>query len=216
MKTVSVWDIETEALSGLDLPPFDQSQVALGALKDPDKIKAKIEAAMAQYVADAALSPLTGRIAMVGWKEIGKEPELWIDSQSGQHFGMGEASLIGAILSRISQEIADGNIVAGFNSSSFDLPFLAKRAWKHRLKVPKMLREGRYWSRQLVDLREEWLLGERAPTKGTSSLEAVANFLGLPPKLGSGADFAGMDLEQRKSYLTADLVTTEALWMRLN
>lgn len=209
MRQVSVWDCETIALSGLDLPPFDQSQVALGVLKDPDKIKAKIESAMAQYVTDAALSPLTGRIAMVGLKKLGEPAEI-VPCEDD------EANMIGALLSRLGQEIAEGNIVAGFNSGSFDLPFVAKRAWKHGLKLPSNLREGRYWSRQLVDLREEFLLGERAPAKGTSSLDAVAKFLGLPPKLGKGEDFAGMDLETRKTYLTRDLEITEALWMRMN
>lgn len=87
------------------------------------------------------------------------------------------------------------------------------------VRVPPNLRtrfRGRsYWNENLIDLREEWLLGDRAPAKGTSGLDAVAKFLKLPAKLGSGKDFAGLDMEQRKAYLTRDLEVTEALYKRL-
>jgi DNA polymerase elongation subunit (family B) len=204
----TVFDIETVALPESELPLFDESQVLVGNLKDPDKIKAKVDAARAEWLSGAALSPMTGRVAMVGFKEVGAGIHLdWNDNES---------ELVGNALQFIAEDLAGGNIIAGFNCYSFDLPFLARRAWKHGLKLPMGLRFGRYWSKDIIDLREEWLMGDRSPAKGTTGLDAIARFLGLPQKLGSGADFAGLDLEQRKAYLTRDLEVTEALWLRIH
>jgi len=208
MQRVIVFDIETVPLDPALLPPFDESQVLIGNLKDPDKIRAKLDTAKAEWLAGAALSPMTGSVAMVGWKEVGGKTEL--DTNEN------EAELVAGTLQTIAEHITAGNIVAGFNCYSFDMPFLVRRAWQHSLKVPWALRQGRYWAKEIVDLREEWLMGERQPTKGTSSLDSIARFLGLPEKLGKGVDFAGMDMDTRKAYLTRDLEITEALWGRMH
>ena len=164
--------------------------------------------ARAEWLEGLALSPMTGRIAMIGWKEVGGLAE--IDARED------EKDIVGKALTTISDHLAAGNIVAGFNIWSFDLPFLARRAWKHGLRLPFGMRTGRYWAWELVDLREEWLLGDRSPAKGTSSLDAISKFLGLPEKLGTGADFAGLTPEQRLAYLRRDLEIEEALWMSLH
>jgi hypothetical protein len=38
------------------------------------------------------------------------------------------------------------------DAGSFDLPFLIRRSWAWGVPVP-MVREGRFWSRQFIDLR---------------------------------------------------------------
>jgi hypothetical protein len=206
----TVFDIETVPLDQALLPPFDESQVLTGNLKDPEKIRAKLDSAKSEWMAGAALSPMTGSVAMVGFKTIGSEPEILTIEN------LGEAGLVSASLQRIAEELASDNIVAGFNCFSFDLSFLVRRAWKHGQRVPFGLRFGRYWSKEIIDLREEWLMGDRAPAKGTTGIDAIARFLGLPEKLGKGEDFAGMDLGTRKAYLTRDLEITEALWQRMH
>lgn len=200
-------DIETVALPDVLLPKFDESEVAVGNLKDPEKIKAKIEQAKADWKADAALSPMTGSVAMIGIKSNGKST---IADAAGK-----EKLMLDSAVSFITSEICAGHIIAGFSIFSFDLPFIVRRLWAHGVTTPQGWREGRYWSRSFMDLREEWLLGERAPAKGTSSLGAIARFLGLPEKLGDGADFAGMTQEQRVEYLNRDLDITEALYNRM-
>lgn len=208
MTRTIILDLETVALDSSELPPFDETSVAVGNLKDPQKIKDKIDGARAEWLEGLALSPMTGRIAMIGWKEVGGRTE--IDAQEN------ERDLVGEALTTISEHLAAGNVIAGFNIWSFDLPFLARRAWKHGFRLPLGMRTGRYWARELVDLREEWLLGDRSPVKGTSSLDAISKFLGLPEKLGTGADFAKLTAEQRLAYLQRDLEIEEALWMRMH
>ena len=48
--------------------------------------------------------------------------------------------------------------MVGFNSNQFDLPFLIRRSWKHNVAVPMGIRRGRYWSDQVLDLRDVWQL----------------------------------------------------------
>ncbi len=72
-----VFDIETipqdEAKLLASLPPFDPAEVKVGNLKDADKIAAKIAEAeakhKARWLSEAALSPVTGRVAMIGSME---------------------------------------------------------------------------------------------------------------------------------------------------
>lgn len=206
----TVFDIETIGLPDELLPPFDESTVAVGNLKDPEKIKAKIDDARAEWRKTLALSPLTGQVAMVGFMDDTGQSTI----SSGD-----ELSIVTVALERIIVALIDGQVVAGFNSFSFDLPFLLKRAWTMKLAIPTDLRvriRGRtYWHENLVDLRDEWLMGDRAPAKGTSSLESVARFLGLPEKLGNGSEFAGMTPDERKAYLLRDLEITLALYRRI-
>jgi hypothetical protein len=122
-------------------------------------------------------------------------------------------------IDRIAELVCERTTLAGFNCYVFDLPFLIRRAHKHGIFVPACIRpryHGRsYWSETIIDLREEWLMGDRQPSKGTSGLDAVAKFLGLPAKLGSGKDLPSMTVEQRLAYLTRDLEITAALYRRI-
>lgn len=205
-----IFDIETIPLPADQLPPFDESQVLTGNLKDPAKVAAKVEAAKADWLASAALSALTGSVAMVGFKEIRSLPTINVAES-----GLPEDVLVETALQTCAAIVEGGGLLVGFNCHSFDLPFLYQRAWRHGLRVPRCLRRGRYWADSVIDLRMEWLLGERQPAKGTSSLATLAKFMGLPEKLGSGADFAQLTQEQRIAYLTRDLEGTEALYLRM-
>jgi len=207
MSTHIVFDIETGPLD--QLPPFDETTVAVGNLKDPAKVAAKIDEARTAYVANAALSPLTGQVLMVGIK----------DGEGTTIFQGDEKELLESVMDALETRIVSNTDIAGFNIFNFDLPFIATRSRLHGVKCNGRLRFRRigrfYWSDAFLDLRDEWLLGDRSPAKGTSSLEAVARFLGLPPKLGSGADFAGLSVAQRTTYLQRDLDITDALYKRI-
>jgi DNA polymerase elongation subunit (family B) len=209
-KNVTVFDCETTPLPADQLPAFDETQVLVGNLKDPEKIRAKIEDHKVEWMAGAALSPMTGQVAMVGFKSYPLQPLLLHNEES---------ELVKESLVAIGAILTEGNIIAGFNCFSFDLPFLIRRAYRHGIAIPPNIRtrkNGRtYWHPNIVDLREEWLMGDRSPAKGTTVLDAIAKFLGLPAKLGSGKDFAGMTLEQRQDYLSRDLEITEALYRRI-
>ena len=65
--------------------------------------------------------------------------------------------------------------LVGFNIYPFDLPFLFRRSWKHRVEVPFGIRRGRYWADEMVDLRDGWQLGDR---QARGSLDSIAKHLG--------------------------------------
>lgn len=210
-------DIETDALPDDELlaiiPPFDPEAVKVGNMKDPNLIRAKIEESRASHFQDykgnAALNPMTGRIIAVGLKLPGKPPLVL----SG-----GEAAMLTATW-RATQACldCDGPKLAGWNITGFDLPWLIKRSFKHGIKPPGWLRDGRYWSRAIIDLLDVWKLGEFRKEEGKTvgnSLDNVAKFLGLPPKLGNGKDFAELLRKDQKAagaYLIRDLEITEKI-----
>ena len=211
MKTI-IFDIETGPLPESELaamlPPFDPAEVKLGNLKDPEKIAAKLAEAEVNHRRDffqrAALDPLTGRVLAIGllFRESGERNIL---------VGDDECDLISAFWESTKGEMGRTNQMVGFNSNSFDLPFLIRRSWKHRLSVPRGIRRGRYWSEQMVDLRESWQLGDRM---ARGSLGAIARHLGIGDKEGSGADFAIMwqlNREKALDYLRNDLELTAKL-----
>jgi uncharacterized protein YprB with RNaseH-like and TPR domain len=105
-------------------------------------------------------------------------------------------------------ESAKGAQFVGFNIFQFDLPFLLRRSWKHRVPVPLGLRRGRYWNDNLGDLRELWQLGDR---QARGSLDSIAKHLGVGEKNGDGKDFATLWKEDRANavaYLRNDLELT--------
>jgi hypothetical protein len=215
MKTI-VFDIETGALPEAELlavmPAFDPADVKTGNIKDPDKVAAKIAEAEAnhrrEFIERAALDPLTGRVLAIGL-DCGpdEEPELL--------FGPNEPKLLEAFWSRIRGEYARLHTLVGFNITQFDLPFLIRRSWKHHVPVPFGLRRGRYWGDCVVDLRDWWQLGDR---QARGSLDSIAKHLGVGSKTGSGADFAGLLLNNPQAaaaYLVRDLELTRAVAVRL-
>ncbi len=105
-------------------------------------------------------------------------------------------------------EMGRMNPLVGFNIFSFDLPFLLRRSWKHRIPLPFALRRGRYWDNQLHDLREYWQLGDR---QARGSLDSIAKHLGVGSKNGEGKAFAELwktDRKQAEAYLHNDLELT--------
>lgn len=211
MKTF-VYDIETAPLPESELaallPPFDPAEVKVGNLKDPEKITAKIAEAEANYLNDhlekAALDPLTGRVLAVGLLDPVSEDVLVIGHDD-------EAQTLRDFWRWIQGDMGRIHELIGFNTHLFDLPFLIRRSWRHRVNVPYGIRRGRYWSEQMIDLRERWQLGDR---QARGSLDAIARHLGIGAKNGSGADFAKLwvsDREGALEYLGCDLDLTAKL-----
>lgn len=227
-------------------PPgeFAPSSVKLGNLKDETKIREKVDAAkrdhaaaVANYESDcldaetaywqaaidrAALSPTTGRLVAVGcWSAtkqstyiIGEPPEANTETKILADFWR----LCGTMRS-------SNRKIVGCNVCGFDLPFLVRRSWILGVDVPSWVRNGRYWDRQFVDLRDEWLLGQRWGDC-ESSLDHMARALGVGAKADAagcdGAAFGKMwlsgDAEQVKvarGYLVNDLEMTRKVAERL-
>lgn len=95
----------------------------------------------------------------------------------------------------------------GFNIFGFDLPFIVRRSWLHGVKVPKtiMIMGGRYWCDTFVDLMQQWKCGSY---KDFISLDALARYLGVGHKTGSGEKFYALwekDREAAIDYLANDV-----------
>lgn len=212
MKTIT-FDIETIALpeDQIDIPVFDPAEVKLGNVKDPIKIAEKLAEAERKHRSDildnAALDATTGTVALIAYQ---------IDSDGVITAGVlddsnGEAEMLRSFWALFEPFMT----VSGFNIKAFDLPFLVRRSWKHRVVVPARLRRGRYWSEDVVDLREVWLLGD---TKGRGSLDSVARFLGIGAKTGDGSKFGELyrtDRAAAVAYALNDLAITVALHQRI-
>jgi hypothetical protein len=214
MKKFLCFDIETAPLPESELlamlPPFNPDDVKLGNLKDADKIAAKLAEAEASHKADfidrAALDALTGRVLAIG---LSSGTPTILDGEGD------ESQLLADFWDTVQDAIAEGAKLIGFNCNTFDLPFLYKRSWKHGIRPAVGLRRGRYWSDTVIDLREEWQLGDRM-AKG--SLDAVAKHLGLGGKTGNGKDFAKLwesDRAAAEKYLLNDIALTEAVAKRM-
>jgi len=205
----AVFDIETGPLPETELatlaPLFDPAEVKMGNLKDSAKISARLAEAEAnqrrEFLENAALDPLTGRVLAVGL--------LYPDS--GEYVVIGhddEAHLLQEFWGRCKWEMGRVNQLIGFNVTLFDLPFVFRRSWKHGLPIPFGFRRGRYWSDQVVDLRDVWQLGDR---HARGSLASIAQHLGLGCKTDSGKSFAALweaDRSKAVAYLRNDLELT--------
>ncbi len=221
MQTI-VFDVETGPLAESELsallPPFDPAEVKTGNLKDPAKIAEKIAEAEANHRRDffdkAALDPLTGRVVAIGVmvydhkaRELGN-----LSLRRGGKFSIighdEEAQTLFEFWELTRGEMGRNNPMIGFNIFNFDLPFLIRRSWRHRVPVPFGLRRGRYWGDQLVDLRDAWQLGDR---QARGSLDSIARHLGVGAKNGDGKAFAELwqnDRPKAEGYLRNDIELT--------
>lgn len=204
-----IYDIETGPLPESELaalmPAFDPAEVKVGNIKDPDKVAAKIAEAEANHRRDfeekAALDPLTGRVLAIGllYPDDGEFVVIAHDD---------EAVTLREFWEMTRGEMGRVNQMIAYNSRLFDLPFLMRRSWKHDIQIPLGIRRGRYWSDEMVDLRELWQLGDR---QARGSLDAIAKHLGVGTKNGNGADFAKLwqsDRTKAIDYLRNDLQLT--------
>jgi len=243
-----VFDIETgplpdeelqKLLPDFDETPFlvgefDESSVKLGNMKDPAKIKEKIDAARSVHqekaanaeraIADgkaahwqdfkgkAALNPATGYVICVQYSN--SEGEVFIDHAP-------EADILNRFWAEFSKQRLSGGKLVGLNILEFDLPFLVVRSWLLGVDVPMgVIERWKHrvnWSEVFIDLRNEYLLG-RSWSNCKSDFATLARVFGTPGKPDgmTGADFAEMwvtDPEKAKEYAIQDVIQP-IVWMQ--
>lgn len=222
---------------------FYPTAVKLGNIKDETKIAAKIAEARAAHEAAvknydtavnqgmldhkakcldrAPLSPITGQVLAIGCWSATKNSTVII----GEQEGMGEAEIIGKFWGLFETMRSQQRRVVGVNIFGFDLPFLVRRSWILGVDVPATVRDGRYWNRAFLDLRDEWLLGQRWGDC-ESSLDHMARALGVGSKSDAencdGASFWKKWLSGNpqsrvtaRNYLVNDLELTRKVAERL-
>ncbi len=212
-----------------ELPPFCEADVKLGAIKDKDKVAAKIQAARhkhaqsviereaklltakeaheAKYVERAALHATTGRVLMIAILKDGN----YID----MHDDANEAALLTGWWNAVNANHKAGHQFVGFNIFHFDLPFLIRRSWHLDVEVPSWVRNERYWSRAWVDLMDTWAFGNR---QEFISLDAIDRFTGGEGKTENGANFYVKWQTERDlaiAYAMNDVAIVERLAKRM-
>lgn len=201
-----VFDIETCSLPESELAPFIPTFDPPANYKDPDKIKAALDAKRKDWIESCALDPITGRVLAIGMLV------------NGEFVLISEPATESTMLYEFWDAIQGGGIIhklVGFNCFLFDLPFLIRRSWKLGLPVPFGVREGRYWNDRITDLRDVWQMGDR---QASGSLDTIAKHLGIGKKSGSGADFAKLwneNREQAIAYIKNDLSLTAEIAKKL-
>jgi len=226
------------------LPPhpgeFSPASVKYGNLKDEAKRAAKLEEARAAHadavanydmtvtsaraahladcLANAALSPLTGRVLAIG---VQTEKGVGIEHCDGDEVAL--LNKFWALYSRCRAMSPSPKKMVGANILGFDLPFLIRRSWILQVDVPHNVRNGRYFDAMFIDLCEVWLCGQRFGSGISASLDTMARALGVGEKPAgvTGADFAklwgGTADEKAKAveYLRNDLAMTAKVAERL-
>jgi uncharacterized protein YprB with RNaseH-like and TPR domain len=199
MQTV-FFDIETEGLPKAELLKNAPEFKAASNLKDPIKVRESIAQKQQDYLDEAALSAITGRVLCVGIIHKGNFSVIHNDD---------EARLLADFWDFATDEKQLARRMVGFNTHAFDLPFLIRRSWKLDVQVPEGIRRGRYFNDNQVDLRVEWQCGDR---QAHGSLDAVSRHLGIGQKNGDGAEFAALwhtNRAQALAYLENDVRLVE-------
>jgi len=193
-------DCETSPISRPLLDLIQPEFKAPAGYRDPEKITAHIQAQKEDWIKDAALSPLTGRILCIGI----------IDGTGFGYIGDDdEAVLLKRFWAKMAQDDYYQWPVVGFNIEHFDMPFIIRRSFKHGIIPSTQVFRGRYLDNRFVDLMKLWQCGDY---REFISLDRLAKFLGVGEKTGSGADFAGLWEVNRDSaleYLKNDLFLTQ-------
>lgn len=206
MISYRVFDIETIPLPSDQIdklcPPFDPAEVKtgnLGAEKAQAKIEKLREEHFIRFYRKAALSAVTGQIAMIGVQGADFQTILEGD----------EKTIISEWLKMLD---SDGSVHwIGFNIANFDIPFLIRRAWFHGLKPDLYgIVRGRYLSGFFTDLMKLWAMSEMGELFPVS-LNALATYFRVGEKLFSDMEFHELlryKPDLARQYLSNDLTLT--------
>lgn len=202
---------------------FNEASVKLGNLKDEEKIAAKVKEAKAKFVANAALSPVLGRIVSIGFLGRGFTTPKIITARKPED----EDKLIREFLHVVSA--TPGTPIAMYNGLGFDLPFIYHRARVRNLSEARTYPFGQCRNR-IVDVYKEYTFWLYKDTVGTffpsASLSSMAESIGARhPKRDTecdSADYGKMvlsdessDVNRAHDHLIADLYETLELYNRL-
>jgi len=196
------------------IKPFDPLSIKLGNLKDRDKIREKLDTAKRDYERNAEdkclLSPLTAEVLYITIQRPNGETQI-LDSDE-----ITEKEVIYRFWEYVKEDVFTTipfGLIAGWNIKEFDLPFLIKRSWKHRLQVPEPLIKNGRFCYEMTDLMLHFACGSYE--KRRCSLDKASRYLGVgskPTGKMSGKDFhkfyRSRDKSQRalaKEYALNDL-----------
>ena len=125
-------DIETAPLPNA-ADAFDEAEVKVGNLKDPEKIKAKIEKAREEFVNKAALSWITGQVTCICmFNDEVSYPLHYCENTE-------EKEILEAFWNQYR-----GKRIVTYNGYSFDMQFIIMRSLVHGIEVDIEARGSKY------------------------------------------------------------------------
>lgn len=207
-----IYDIETIPLPDAELSRMEPVFEAPVNYKDPEKIAAAIAEKRGAWKERAALSPLTGRVAMIGARIEESNRIIRLNSDDCD-YDRQEAMMLREFWSIATLNIEYGNLLVGFNSHGFDIPFLARRSWALGVDVPIPVHNK--MRMPWVDLMEVFTMGKPGEFV---SLDTVAKFFRVGQKTGSCLEVARRLREcpqEAEAYLLNDLELTQAVARRM-
>lgn len=161
-----MYAVDIETMPNMDMLFNLPEPKASKTLKDPEKIKADIEAKKAEQMDKMALSPLYGKIACIGIYGIGQKHCLMIKPD-----GSGEKEIIKKFL-----ELTKKKMVVTWNGKGFDYDFIYKRAIFHGLAT---LRDMKFYVDKYKSIYHTDLMAEFCQFGKYEKLDDVAKvFLG--------------------------------------
>jgi len=197
-------DIETAPLDNAG-DMFDESAVKVGNLKDPEKIKAKIEQAREEFVDKAALNWTTGRITCICLKNDDTEDKL---------LGSEEEIL------RNFWQAVDGYQIITYNGHSFDMQFIIMRSLVNGVRCNAISSRGHKYIRN-IDKDMHIDLANLYDSCGQMlKLDTVAKAILGESKTGDGKQaiqlFKDGKFDELAEYCMKDAEITWKLWKVLN
>lgn len=142
MKAFDIESVPNKAM--IEFMP--EPEVALGNLKDPEKIKEKIAEAKAKAIDRMALSPLYGRVCSASfYGETTQEYKVIPEISDAA-----EIELLNYIFENISLggNDAESSKIITWNGLNFDFPFIYKRAAMLRVALPAGCPGLKYWTQK--------------------------------------------------------------------
>jgi len=209
MAEIFALDIETAPLPDA-AEHFDEADVKIGNLKDPEKIEAKIKKAREEFVNRAALSWLTGRITCICLYNEEQSIPLYIGNGEGMDDEEGILRAFWAIYA--------GRRFVTYNGYSFDMQFIIMRSLVLGLGVDIELR-GRKHLRNLHGDRHIDLINLFDSCGNWQGMGKVCKAILGEGKTGTGAEAIEL-FEQGKhvelaEYCMKDAELTWKLWQKI-
>ncbi len=208
MKHGFLLDIETLPLPEAEIEKFAPEFEAPGNIKDPLKIEAAIAEKRCSWFERAALSAVTGRVAMIGFRFTEEAEAKCLSLTTPTDHA--EKVMLSSFWSEFQDAITGALPIIGFNIHRFDLPFLLRRSLALGVPVPRgaqPMRNG-YFPDYVIDLMKVWQMGDR---EATITLDRLAKFLGVGQKEGdykTATDALFTDPAAAQAYCLHDVEIT--------
>lgn len=184
---------------------FDESEVKIGNLKDPEKIKAKIDEACENYLTRAALNWYSARVTCIAMYD-GNETEYLLDKN--------EKYMLEYLFDYLKKRKTAG--ILTWNGYDFDCQFLLMRAAINDVPC-KDIRGKKYYTPGAYHL--DLMQALTSCGKYVSLSKASKAMLGMD-KIGSGADaitlWASDQYDELAEYCKKDAELLYQIWKKVN